>query len=73
MQNSEIEIVNIASPKEVDTFFTKMAASFKDKESEHNWESRHKDIIRLRGLLRGNTPAKFLDVVVPGIRLMVME
>ncbi|KAI8328645.1 clasp N terminal-domain-containing protein [Chlamydoabsidia padenii] len=48
-----------------------MAAVFKDKESEHNWESRHKDIIRLRGLLRGNAPEKYLDAVVFGLRLMV--
>lgn len=55
----------------MDALFIKMAALFKDKESEHNWESRHKDIVRLRGLLRGNAPGKYLESVINGMRLMV--
>ncbi|KAI8096355.1 clasp N terminal-domain-containing protein [Halteromyces radiatus] len=71
MQNADIEIITVTNAKELDTMFTKMITLFKDKETEHNWETRHKDIIRLRGLIRGNGPEKFLDIIVNGIRLMV--
>lgn len=48
-----------------------MVVLFKEKESEHNWESRHKSIIYLRSILRGNGPEKYPDAIVSSMRQMV--
>ncbi|KAI8384234.1 clasp N terminal-domain-containing protein [Radiomyces spectabilis] len=48
-----------------------MAALFRDKETEHNWDSREKAITRLRGILRGDASEKYLDTLMAGIRQMV--
>lgn len=49
-----------------------MLESFRNKETEFNWESREKYIIRIRGLLRGNaTEPPYLEVLVQCMKQMV--
>ncbi|KAI9300723.1 clasp N terminal-domain-containing protein [Cunninghamella echinulata] len=67
----KIEAIDITNVKDLESSFTKMVALFKEKESEHNWEARHKSIIYLRGILRGNGPEKYHDAIVSSMRQMV--
>lgn len=48
-----------------------MLKCYKDKETEHNWEARERSITRVRGILRGNAPEAYLDVLVQGIKHMM--
>lgn len=48
-----------------------MLAVYRDKETEHNWESRDKSVTRLRAILRGDSNEKFHDNLLLGFRQMV--
>ncbi|KAI9244500.1 clasp N terminal-domain-containing protein [Sporodiniella umbellata] len=48
-----------------------MQKCYADKETEHNWEIRERSIIRIGGILRGNSPKAYCDVLVQGLRTMV--
>ncbi|KAI8072433.1 clasp N terminal-domain-containing protein [Gongronella butleri] len=71
MDKHDLDAFEVASSKELDVLFTKIATSFKEKEDEHNWEQRHKLIVQLRRLLRGSAPDAHLEAVVAGIRLAI--
>ncbi|KAF7730673.1 suppressor of tub2 mutation [Apophysomyces ossiformis] len=48
-----------------------MVQVYRDKETEHNWEARERYVTRLRGILRGNAPDNYHDVLMAGIKQMV--
>jgi CLIP-associating protein 1/2 len=48
--------------------------SFKQgKETEHNWLHREQDIIRIRGMLKGEAHVRYHDAFVQGLRSGVLE
>jgi hypothetical protein len=48
-----------------------MLKAYSDKETEMNWEARERAITRLRGILRGNAPEKYIDTLIPLMKHMV--
>lgn len=50
--NGEIQIVYVASQKDLEQEFRTMAASFDGKETEYNWNSREAAVFRIRGMLK---------------------
>lgn len=55
----------------MDHEFSEMLKYYHDKETEFNWEARERSITRIRGILRGNAPEAYLDVLVQGIKHMI--
>ncbi|KAG0174960.1 suppressor of tub2 mutation [Apophysomyces sp. BC1021] len=68
---TDVDAVQIWSPKGLQEEFASMIEAYRDKETEHNWEARERYITRLRGILRGNSVEKYPDVLTAGIRQMV--
>ncbi|CAG8718174.1 8279_t:CDS:2, partial [Scutellospora calospora] len=69
--DSEIGIINVDSAKELEREFQKLLASFQGKESEQNWLTRERSIIRLRSLTRGGAFASFQEQFINGIKLLM--
>jgi CLIP-associating protein 1/2 len=63
----------VASSRDLENEFQKMATYFQDKETEHNWADREKSIIRLRSMLRGGVHDRYPDVFLSGLKHGMLE
>ena len=43
------------------------------KETEHNWGPREQDIIRIRGMLKGEAHIKYHEAFIHGLRAGVLD
>lgn len=43
------------------------------KETEHNWGLREQDIIRIRGMLKGEAHIKYQDAFIQGLRAGMLD
>ncbi|KAG8885181.1 suppressor of tub2 mutation [Tulasnella sp. 331] len=72
-QTLEITEVYIASSRDLENEFSKMAPCFEGRESEHNWLDREKSIVRIRGMLKGGVHLRFADTFVSGLKNGTLE
>lgn len=63
--------IYIDSQRELDDIFVEMRPHFEGKETEQNWIPRDKSILKLRRILKGNSPNEFHVVFMAGIKSMV--
>lgn len=61
----------VYSAKELELEIQEMLPSFEGKETDYNWVTREKHIMRLRALLRGNMYKEYSSVFVSGFKLLL--
>ncbi|ORX34125.1 clasp N terminal-domain-containing protein [Kockovaella imperatae] len=69
----EVAVVHIASAKDMDQEWSKMAVHFQGKETEHNWGPREKAIIRIRGMLRGHAYQNYPEAFLLGLKTSMID
>jgi CLIP-associating protein 1/2 len=65
---SEPKPVQIKSAKELEQEFSKTMKLFQTKETDANWESRDKALLRIRGMLRANVYEEYSDTFMQGLK-----
>ncbi|XP_006459874.1 hypothetical protein AGABI2DRAFT_184378 [Agaricus bisporus var. bisporus H97] len=66
--NAEVQIVFVASGRDLENEFVSMAKPFEGKETEHNWAAREQSILRVRGMLKGDVHQRFPDVFMASLK-----
>lgn len=62
--------VYVASRHDLDQTFATMRPYFNSREDEHNWASREKSVIKIRGMLRAKVHSQFRESFADEIRQM---
>lgn len=63
-----IRPLNFRSADQLTTAVNELLPPFGNKETEFNWGTREKNIIKLRSIVRGNSPADFTESIINSIR-----
>ncbi|KAI9890941.1 MAG: suppressor of tub2 mutation [Vezdaea aestivalis] len=61
----------VHTQKELEGIIREMQPCFEGKESEHNWLSREKTIIKLGNITRGNAPQDFPTAYIAGVKTLL--
>jgi CLIP-associating protein 1/2 len=61
----------IHTQRELEDAFRDMAPAFEGRETEFNWSTRDKSVLKIRRMLKGNAPADFHTAFVAGIKGML--
>lgn len=69
-KENDIRPVYIASSHELERAFATMVSHFDGKETEHNWQNREQDVLKIRGMLKTSTYQSHPLVFAAGIRLL---
>ncbi|PWN32108.1 ARM repeat-containing protein [Meira miltonrushii] len=69
-KENDIRPVYIASSHELDRAFATMVPHFDGKETEHNWQNREQDVLKIRGMLKTSTYHSHPSAFAAGIRLL---
>lgn len=70
-ETAPMDPIYVHSQRALEEHFRDMQPHFEGKESEHNWLSRDKSVLRLRRLTKGNAPIDFHQAFVSGVRGML--
>ena len=65
---ASVQVVYIASQRDLEHEFRAFVPHFEGKETEFNWQDREKAIFRMRGMLRGGVDKQYIDAFVSGLR-----
>ena len=65
---AEIEPMYVYTARELEDLLRQMPPCFEDREKEENWKTRDNNVLKLRRLLKGNTPTDHLTIFVAGIK-----
>ena len=65
---ASVQVVYIASQRDLEHEFRAFLPHFEGKETEFNWQDREKAIFRMRGMLRGGVDKQYMDAFVSGLR-----
>lgn len=69
-KENDIRPVYIASSHELERAFATMVPHFEGKETEHNWQNREQDVVKIRGMLKTSTYQAHPSAFASGIRLL---
>ncbi|KAK4506014.1 hypothetical protein PRZ48_003979 [Zasmidium cellare] len=67
----QMDPIYIDTQRELEDTFRDMLPHFEGKETEQNWIPRDKSILKLRRILKGNSPNEFHAAFMAGIKSMV--
>lgn len=70
-EGDAIEPLYVNTQRELEDHFRDMTPHFDGRESEHNWASREKSVLRLRRLTKGNAPYDYQHSYVSGIKTLL--
>ncbi|OBA21408.1 hypothetical protein METBIDRAFT_69932 [Metschnikowia bicuspidata var. bicuspidata NRRL YB-4993] len=63
-----VESFNVSNAGEISQMVSEMSQCFENKETERNWSTREKSILKLRSLLRGNAANEYLSDLIISIK-----
>ncbi|KAH7128771.1 protein STU1 [Dendryphion nanum] len=63
--------IHVYTQRELDDIFRDMAPHFEGKESEGNWMSRDKSVLKLRRITKGNAPSEFHASFMTGVKSLL--
>jgi CLIP-associating protein 1/2 len=69
-KENDIRPVYIASSHELERAFAPMVPHFEGKETEHNWQNREQDVLKIRGMIKTSTYQSHPSAFTAGIRLL---
>ena len=64
----KLEPIYVDTARDLEDIFRDMQPHFEGKESEKNWSSREKSVIKLRKITKGNAPTDFITAYLVGIK-----
>ena len=67
----DLQPAHVNTNRELEEIFQDMMGSFDDRESEHNWLAREKNVKKLRHLARGNAYKDFQSTFQAGIKSLL--
>lgn len=67
----QMDPIYIHSQRELEDVFTDMLPHFEGKETEHNWLTRDKAVLKLRRILKGNAPSEYHHAFMAGIKSVI--
>ena len=70
-EDAALEPIYVHSQRELDEHFRSMAPYFEGKETEQNWMHRDKGVLKLRRLIKGNSPAEFHNAFLANIKSLL--
>ena len=67
----QMDPIYLHSQRELEDVFTDMLPHFEGKETEHNWLTRDKAVLKLRRILKGNAPSEYHQAFMAGIKSVI--
>lgn len=67
-QETSVSKIDVEDPEMISQMISEMLPCFASKETERNWVLREKAILKLRGMLRGNSGSVYVHEYLSGIR-----
>ncbi|KAI5367945.1 Putative armadillo-like helical, CLASP domain, TOG domain-containing protein [Septoria linicola] len=67
----QMDPIYLHSQRELEDIFTDMLPHLEGKETEHNWISRDKAVLKLRRILKGNAPNEYHQTFMAGIKSVI--